>query len=216
MPLSTYGDLQTTALNWLARPGDSKISASVPDMVTLFENEANRRVRSIYNENGGTLTLTAGDNTARLPSDYLELRSARVSSVTPRRQLEFLSAAQFDGTAVADDTGPPSYFTIDQGLLGPRLRIGPTPDRAYDIAVRYFQRIPALSATVSSNWLLLTYPDAYLFGTLAEAEAFIGHDERIGMWLQRRDGALEAINTSGQKALWGGVPLTIRTDTGNP
>ena len=39
------------------------------------------------------------------------------------------------------------------------------------------------------NWLLAKHPDAYLFGTLAEAELYIGHDERAPLWLQRREAA---------------------------
>ena len=37
------------------------------------------------------------------------------------------------------------------------------------------------------------HPDAYLFGILAEAELYIGHDERAPLWLQRREAAFASI-----------------------
>ena len=45
MPLSTYAELQASVLGWLARPGDPLVEPAVPDMVRLFEVEANRRLR---------------------------------------------------------------------------------------------------------------------------------------------------------------------------
>ena len=36
MPFSTYAELQTSILRWLARPGDPLVAPMVPDMVRLF------------------------------------------------------------------------------------------------------------------------------------------------------------------------------------
>jgi hypothetical protein len=59
---------------------------------------------------------------------------------------------------------------------------------------------------------LAAAPDCYLFGALVEAEAFIGHDERITIWLQRRDAAFAAIEMADRKARWPGGPLQITVD----
>ena len=37
MSFADYASLQSAMLNWLARPGDSLISGSVPDMIVLFD-----------------------------------------------------------------------------------------------------------------------------------------------------------------------------------
>ena len=55
------------------------------------------------------------------------------------------------------------------------------------------QDLEALAANNQSNWLLANHPDAYLFGTLCEAEPFIGHDERFPLWKARRDEVLNEI-----------------------
>jgi hypothetical protein len=70
------------------------------------------------------------------------------------------------------------------------------PDGAYAAVLEYFAKVPALSNSNTTTWLLTNYPNAYLFGTFAEAEAFLGADDqdpRIAMWIQRRDQALERI-----------------------
>lgn len=217
MALNTFSGLKTAVALWLARPGDTLVVPSIEDMITLFEAEARRRLRTINNETTGTLTIAAGDTTVQLPADFLELRAARISSTNPREPLTFMTADQFDTSGFADVTGEPEFFTIDVGIAGPRLRFGPIADGAYTITIRYYAALVALgNGAAQVNWLLTSHPDAYLFGTLAEAEAFIGHDERIAMWIQRRDASLERINFAGRKALFGGGGLQIKTDTGNP
>jgi hypothetical protein len=217
MALSTFSALKTAVALWLARPGDTLITGSIPDMVTLFEAEARRQLRNINNEATGTLTIAAGDSTVQMPSDFLELRSARISSVNPRVPLTFLTPDQFDSSEDADQTGRPEFFTIEDVALGPRMRFAPISDGAYTFTIRYYAALVALgNGTAQVNWLLTNHPDAYLFGTLAEAEAYIGHDERIGLWIQRRDASLASVNLAGRKALFGGGSLQIKTDTGNP
>jgi hypothetical protein len=71
--------------------------------------------------------------------------------------------------------------------------------------------VPPLSDAQPTNWLLQEHPDAYLYGTLANAEAFIGHDERIQLWLAAREAAFASIEQADRKARWAG-PLTIVPD----
>lgn len=42
----------------------------------------------------------------------------------------------------------------------------PVPNTTYTIELIYYLRIPALSDSATSNWMLTDHPDAYLYGTL--------------------------------------------------
>lgn len=212
MAFSSYSALQTAVLNWLARPGDTFVSGSVPDMITLFEAEATRRLKSRFAEEVASLVTVAGTATVALPSDFGALRYARITSTNPDVPLVYMTPEELDSTWGGDDRGQPVNFTIQETSL----RLGPVPDAAYTISALYQQGVPALSDSNVSNWLLTNHPDAYLFGTLAEAEAFIGHDERFVGWLARRDAAFDSILLADQKARWGGGALQIKTDVGNP
>jgi hypothetical protein len=92
------------------------------------------------------------------------------------------------------------------------MRLGPYPNAVYTITVVYQAGVPELSNSARSNWLLAGHPDAYLFGTLVEAEAFIGHDERAAGWLQRREAAFGSIEQSDRKGRWSAGPLQIVVD----
>jgi hypothetical protein len=59
LALDTYTNLQTAVLTWLARPSDTLISGSIPDMITLFETEANLRLRTYFQESSYTFQTVA-------------------------------------------------------------------------------------------------------------------------------------------------------------
>ena len=213
MALDTYTNLQTTIANWLARPGDTNITTNVADIITVFESEARRKLFTRFNETTATLVTVAGTATVALPADFYELRSIRLSS-TPDAKLIYLTPDELD-TVLPDksDRERPRYYTIE----GLNLRLAPTPDAVYTLPIGYQQGITALSNSAPTNWLLTNHPDAYLFGSRAEAGAFIGDDDQqVADWIARRDLTFASILEADRKARWGGGALQIKTDTGNP
>jgi hypothetical protein len=218
MALDNYSDLQTAVLTWLGRAGDASISSSVPDMITLFEAEARRRMRTMFNETESTITTVAGTAEYPLPSYFGGFRSTpTVTSNDPVIELLYVTPEEANATWVGseanDSEGPLVAYTI----IGQNIKFFPTPQEADTVSFSYVQGITGLvSAPGGVNWLLTNHPDAYLFGTLAEAEPFVGDDDRFPLWLQRREQVFESILLADRKARWSGAPLQIKTDTGNP
>ncbi len=215
MPLDgTYAGLQTSIMDWLARPGDTLISGAVPDMIVLFESEARDRLRTRFNENAtATLTTVAGTATVAVPAMFEGARELLLegSSQTPQAVLVYKTPENMDNdNPDIQQTGQPIFYTIE----GLNFRFSPTPDAIYTIRLTYMQGLPALSS--GTNWLLTNYPDAYLFGSLAYAEMYIGHDERTQEWIGLANNSLNRIIMSDQKARYSGGALTMRTDVDNP
>jgi len=214
MALDTYAALKASVLDWLARPADPLVAPAVPDMVRLFEAEATQRLRHMGME---TLTqLYTGGADVPLPDDFVELRSASLDGLS--KPLEALSSSQAARMSVG---GVPGWYTIYGGgdfgcsTGGAIMRLSPPPAGQYTVNITYLRGLPAPSDAAPSNWLLRTAPHAYLWGTLVEALAYIGHDERAALWLQRRDGVFEALERADRKARWGG-PLTMHADMVTP
>jgi hypothetical protein len=139
----------------------------------------------------------AGTGGIALPDDFMQARRVSRDGMT----LAYVPPSLLPGLG-----GPPFAYTLWGNTI---LWVGPLPDAAYDIELIYQGGVPPLAGGDGTNWLLTQSPDAYLFGTLAEAELYIGHDERAPMWLQRREAAFASIEMADRKARWGG-PLQVR------
>ena len=97
-------------------------------------------------------------------------------------------------------------------VVGTALLLAPAPSEVGSvIKITYYQRLPALSVSATTNWLLTAHPDLYLFGTLTVASAFLKDDERTGIWKNAWDEALGEVMAAGIKARQPATPLVMRS-----
>lgn len=197
MAFTSYGELQTAIGNWLGRPGDGLISAVIPDWIALCEARFNRELRLRAMETRATATLQ--DRFAGLPDGFLEMRSLRLNT-NPPQALE-LVAPEFIGRVRAGAAaGRPRLFAIVDG----EIELAPAPDAAYEAEMIYWKRFDTLSGTTTSNWLLANAPDVYLFGSLAEAAAYLGDDAHWPQWEQRYQLAVQRLQNADDRSRWSG------------
>ena len=184
MSLSTFSELKTAIAAWRARSGDTAFVAAVPDFITLFEARANERLRVRRMEASTDLSPSSGVYT--VPTDYLEWR--RVTAKTsPRRTLEFMSSDQIDWRYPNREAGYPSFFTIE----GATLTV--LPSTASDVEFLYYSKIPALSDSTTTNWLLTGHPGAYLNGALMESCLWDHDDAGAQRYALAMESALQSV-----------------------
>lgn len=181
MSITTYAELQTAVGTWLAR---DDLTSYIPDYITLFEAHANRRLRVRQMETSTNLTPSSG--AATLPSDYLQWRRVTWTGST-RRELEYVHPSYMQAAYPDTSSGYPTVFTIE----GSSIKIRPldTTDLEFD----YYQKVPVLSGSNTTNWLLTAHPDVYLFGSLCEAQGHLVDFDKLLIWKQRRDEILSEI-----------------------
>ena len=122
----------------------------------------------------------------------------------PITPLEYRNPHTLDIHRSNDATGKPLYYSVIQD----NLEFAPVPDSEYTLEIVYYQKVPALSVH-TTNWLLDNHPDAYIYGTLLQSPVYLGHDERISLWLGRYNQIIEQITTSDQKASFSGSTPSI-------
>lgn len=164
MAISTYGGLKTAIGTWIAR---DDLMAYTGDFVTFAEGYINSRLRVRQMEAKATLSPTSGVFT--LPSDYLQYRKVVVDNGL-RSPLSYITPDAADMKYPTRPDGIPQCFTID----GPSLYTFPTTNS--NIKLSYWQAIPALTDSNSTNWLLALRPEVYLRLGCAYASDFIKND----------------------------------------
>ena len=78
-------------------------------------------------------------------------------------------------------------------LIGGVAQVIPAPDGAYTFNFYYLTSLPSLSATQTTNWLILNAPDVYLYGSLLEATPYLQDDARIPIWSQAYSEAVTSV-----------------------
>ena len=205
MAISTYAELQTATANWLDR---TDLTARIPEFIELAEANFNRVIRQPDMVTKNDSFSIAGRYTT-LPTDTLEIVRI-VVDLTPVIVLEYLTPEEIsERRIVMSATGKPYYFTVIGGSSN-QLEVVPSPDDTYTSSIVYYTRIPALTDSATTNWLLTAHPDIYLFGTLVEAEPYLKNDERMPMWTSRLDKALMALRLQGERELHTGSSLRMR------
>lgn len=170
MSITTYAELQQSIADWLNR---ADLDQQIPDFIQLAESTLNDVLRSSYMVANTTSTVASGR--ASLPDDALEIVYAQVAD-TPSSPLEQISPQQLVmlRRARTRQAADPKFFAI----IGRELVVTPTPSASVDLDVDYYQQIPALTDSNTSNWLLEEAPHVYLYTSLLHATPFLMDDAR--------------------------------------
>ena len=205
MALATYSDLQTSVANYLGR---SDLTSQIPDFISLAELRLSRDIRTRRMLKTATATMTVGDATVGLPSDFLAIRDVYIQG-SPRTVVNFVRPSAFSANRPADEAGLPTLYTLRSN----EFEFAPKPDSAYVVQMLYYFKPTALSVSNTSNEFMANYPDALLYGSLLEAEPYLMNDARTTTWANLYNQAIDRINTSDEESEFSGVPLVMTVTT---
>lgn len=199
MTISTYANL-TTALttNWPAR-GDLT-STNSDEFIALAEAMFNMRLRCRQMEAVSSLTPTT--NVYTLPTDYIEAkRVVEVASI--RRRLVYMTEDAVDAMYPDRASGLSSHYTI----IGSSLYTYPLSSN--NVELLYYQRIPALSGSNTTNWLLTAYPNLYLHACLAQMGEYIQDMERVAAETNFVERYIDMIQAADTRAKFANAGVTL-------
>ncbi len=193
-----YSQLKSNIADFLNR---SDLTAVIPTFISLTEAQMERalRVRQMIERSAAQIDTEY----SALPSDFLEAKTFKITSSRPIQPVEFVTPEQMDDAQQlsAGALGIPKYFTI----IGNQIRVSPAPDATYDAELMYFAKLAKLSDSNTTNWLLTSSPDAYLYGSLMHAAPYLKDDERVAVWGTLYNTAIEALKNADQNASASGL-----------
>lgn len=205
MALTTYAELKTSIGDWLNR---SDLTSVIPDFISLAEAQIERtlRARQMIVRANASFDAQYG----AVPSDFLEAKSLKLTSTNPQTPLSFMSIDALDAEMTKyTASGKPKFF----GVVGGQLRIVPTPDSTYTTELTYYAKLSKLSTSNTSNWLLASSPDIYLYGSLLQAAPYLQDDARIQTWATLYERALNDLQTADDRGASSGGALLTRAKT---
>lgn len=206
MAITNYTNLKSTISDFLNR---DDLDSVIPTFIQLAESQMNRDIRHWQMEDRVSGQQSQGDQFMQVPADWLEtIRLILTGGGTSVVELISLSGMA-DRRAKAEDTaGTPAYYCHVRG----EFELYPTPDEDTDFELLYYAKIPALSDSNTSNWLLEDAPDVYLYGALVHSAPYLAEDARLAVWAQMYAAAVQNLNNQSErvKNSGTGIRLNIR------
>jgi hypothetical protein len=204
MAITTYAELQTSIADFLNR---DDLTSAIPTFIDLAEAQMQREIRHYKMMQRSTAPIDT--RYSALPSGWLEtVRFHIVGDQSYRLELtsmdDMLQLREKDSA-----TGRPTHYAH----IGSSLEVYPTPDESYTAELLYYEKLPALSDSNTSNWLLEQAPDAYLYGALLQSAPYLRDDGRAQVWTSFYAGAVASVNNESDRARFGGSGLRMRVNS---
>jgi len=175
LSITNYNELKTAVGTWMARP---ELNSQIEDFIALAEAQFNRRLRIRPMEEEADLTIAAEE--VSMPSQFKRVRRLYLNT-NPIVDLKYLSPEQLRDKYRSSATGKPEVYT----MIGDSFFFRPIPDSSYTGKLSYYKGFTPLSAANTTNAMLTSNPDLYLFGALIAGEEYFHNDPRIKYWRDR-------------------------------
>jgi hypothetical protein len=179
----TYATLTTAILNY-TEVGTTVLTSTITDQ--FIDNAETRIMRDVpidANRASATDNTVANQEHVNVPAGALVVRGIQVADGTSsltnpiwleKRDLTFLD--EFNG---ARATGRPKYYAMKGGATGTTNTtsggafLSPIPDTTYVYKIHYNARPTGLSASTTTNFISLNFPNGLLYAVLVEAYGYL-------------------------------------------
>ena len=204
MAINTFTTLKTAIADFLNR---DDLTSAIENFIALSEAQINRDIRHWKMETRSSGQQSASDEYSQIPANWMETIRFHITD-NGTSPLNLISrAAMSDKRASKEDaTGTPTHYTHADS----QFQLYPTPSATTNTELLYYAKTAALSASNSSNWLLLEAPDVYLYGALLHSAPYLGEDERIAVWAQMYSAAVQQLNNASDKSRYSGSGLKLK------
>lgn len=159
----TYATLQADIASYMHR---TDLTAKIPGFIALAESTLFRELG--LKEMDVSVTGTSSGAIIALPSDFDSLSRLTITANGVEKNLDYIARPD----DYASGSAPIGYSQESN-----QLRLFQASDQAYTLY--YTATIPALGASVATNWLLDNAPDLYLYASALEAAKWTRDDDHL-------------------------------------
>lgn len=192
MAFTSYSGFRDEVKGWL--DWTDATTAQLDSLIRMAEPMINSVLR--VREMEKTLAATVNSSgEAAVPSDYMDMKNAYIDgtliTVLERTSVDYVFHAFPNRTAQNSN-----YKRAKFARNGPSFIFGPTQGDGSVMRGFYYSK-PAATFMADSQTIHATftaYAQVYLFGTLSEAEPYIGRDNRIATWKTKYTEVLSLAN----------------------
>jgi len=172
----TYAELVQKIRDYTEVDSNVLTDSIINGFIENAEWRIQRDTDADYQRQYQTANLVAGQKFINLPQTYIIVRSVQIFTSTDtslsgdRTYLEVRDTSFISEFNNTNATGFPKYYANWYENV---LSFAPIPDNTYSIQVNYILKPPQLSATNTTSYLSLYFPNGLLYACLVEAFSFL-------------------------------------------
>jgi hypothetical protein len=200
MGFNSYASFRSVVGSW----ADTDVTVtSLDQAIKMGENYVNRRLRIELMEADLAVTINSA-GVATLPTDYLEAQflylNRSPTRLLTKKPVEWI----FRNYPTRTTTGIPCFVAETNSTF----IFGPPPSSQDTVNGTYYAKPNSLPGTGTINSVFSEVPEVYLWAALANAELFLGRDQRTA-WQQKCDEGIERANKEDKRKKMSGGPISM-------
>jgi len=189
---------------------DLEVSQNIDMFIVMVEARVNRLLKT-RKQSARAYTLTQdGTEYYSLPPDWAGMRDIQLTSAIPTGEHGVQSFSLLDPKQFDKKRGVPYSGSLYYTVIADQIQIFPIQEAGKTIEMVYFQKVPNLNSTDSSNWMSADQPDIYLAGMTAEIELFAKNYDAATGWYDRLKIAVDELDSVDWVERWSGDSLQVR------
>jgi hypothetical protein len=168
----TYATLKTAIQDYL-ECSESTFVTNLPTFIKESETRIFKMVELAKQRKNVQGTVTSSNRFLATPSDFYAPFSAAIISSSTYYYMDYKHPSFMKEYAPSTaTTGLPKYYSLFDDSA---FEIAPIPDANYTVELHYLYKPASLTSGADSGTTFLStdYPDALLYGSLAEAAVFL-------------------------------------------
>lgn len=187
--VTSYATLQTAIADYLAR---DDLTTFLPNFVQNAENKLYALLNLRNEETALAVSISSG--VAAVPTDFKALKFAYINTA-PADVLQWVPLDQlYDEYPDRSSTGTACLISRE----GANFIFGPVSQDGTLSGVYYAKQDPL--RTTDPSWYVTNHPEVLLYGSLLEAAPFIHGDERLPVWRNLYQEAVDIIRVENDNA----------------
>ncbi len=200
-----YAEIIALALGYADRQ-DSEVTSRVDLFIKVTESRINRVLMTLDMSSRANTVMDSTTEFYTLPPNYSVMRAIKVIDNTNTASRVTLLQVNPEQMATLVNNGETQFpcYTVISGAI----QVQPFYDNTHSLEIDYFQTLPPLSSSITTNWLSDSNPDVYVFGLLVEINSFVKDGEASQLWDGRFQQAMSEITLNDAKSTWSGTSLT--------
>lgn len=166
-------------------------AAQLPNLIRMAEYRLNRLLVTTERETSVELVTATGEAFVTLPQGHVATKQVKI--LGDEETGYPLDHVSLNVVETYDFAGRPLVWTV----YGTNLYLGPIPDSAYTLELRYHEKLDFLSDGNQTNWLLTDHADSYIYMCASTISLHHGDKEMAALYFDVANGVVDEINRQG-------------------